>query len=162
MGHENEIRPSGSPGVRFENGTTALYEEVRNGTDDEYYHTIHLHREHKTFRYNLKSKTCTVENLNYPFRRIEIPHNAHFVGDAIIGTNAFASSGVLTTHWHHKNDSPKFEWYGVFTDRSVGCVPVMDHFHDDNIGTMETRFFDVVLGIGDPDIFIPPHECNQN
>jgi len=139
---------------------TALLEEVVNGTDDEYFHTIHLFRERRTYRVNLKSKVCTVENLPHRFHRIEIPHNAHFVGDAIIGTNAFANSGVLTTHWeHHEDKDPKWEWYGVFTDRDVGCVPVMDHYHDETIGTLETRFFDVVLGIGDPDVFVPPSSC---
>jgi len=138
---------------------TATYEEIMNGTDDDYFHSIHLHREHKTYRINLKSKVCTVENLDRPFRRIEIPKDAHFVGEAIVGTNAFADSGVLTTHWHHHSDSPKFEWFGVYTDRDLGCVPVMDHFHDDKVGTVETRFYDVVLGISDPNIFVPPSSC---
>jgi len=138
---------------------TAMIEEVMNGTSDDYFHTIHLHREHVSYYVNLKTKVCTSAHLDRPFRHIQIPRDAHFVGDAIVGTNAFPEAGVLTTHWHHKNTNPKFEWYGVFTDGSVGCVPVLDHFHDDNIGTVETRFFDVVLGIGDPNVFVPPHDC---
>jgi len=139
---------------------TAMIEELRNGTDDDYFHVIRLYRERKTFRYNLKTKVCTVENLNHPFHRIHIPHNATFVGDSIVGTNAFANAGVLTTHWEmHSDVDPKFRWYGVFTDRTIGCVPVMEMYHDDTIGTVHQQFFDVVLGIGDPDIFVPNDSC---
>jgi len=138
---------------------TATYEEIQNATDDDYFHSIHLFREQKTYRINLKTKVCTVGNLQFPFRHIEIPRDAHFVGEAIVGTSAFPDSGVLTTHWHHHSDSPKFEWYGVYTDRDLGCVPVMDHFHDDQRGTVETRFYDVVLGIADPNIFVVPSSC---
>jgi len=141
------------------NERTATIEEVRNGTDDEFFHTIRLHREHAAYYINLKSKVCTSERLDRPFRRIEIPRDAHFRGEAIVGTNAFPDAGVLTTHWEHHNKSPKWEWYGVYTDGDIGCVPVLDHYHDDQIGSVETRFFDVVLGIGDPNVFIPPSHC---
>jgi hypothetical protein len=138
---------------------TAMREEIDNSTETDYFHTIHLHREHRSYYINLKTHVCTSAHLDRPFRRIEIPRDAHFVGDAIVGTNAFPNAGVLTTHWHHSNKSPAWEWYGVFTDGGVGCVPVLDHFHDSNIGTVETRFFDVVLGISDPDVFVPPSSC---
>jgi len=132
---------------------------VRNGTDDEAFHVIHLFRERRTFRYNLKSKVCTTEELKHRFHRIEIPNNATFVGDAIIGTNAFNNAGLLTTHWHHHNKEQHFQWYGVFTDRDIGCVPVSDEFHDEAVGRVYTQFFDVVLGIADPNIFIPNSSC---
>ncbi len=130
---------------------------------------------------------------------------AHFIGEAIVGTNAFDNAGVLTTHWEHHNDTEKStlhhvlpiraavgcfsdggadrisslsggfnggcvyhggcdpggaaHWFGVFTDRDIGCLPVSDHFHDERIGTVQTDFFDIVLGIGDPNIFIPDPSC---
>jgi len=138
---------------------TSLFEEVENGTDKEYLHTIHLFRERRAYDYNLKTKVCTVHDIHHRFHRIEIPHNAHFVGEAIVGTNAFENAGVLTTHWEHHNDTEKWSWFGAFTDRAVGCVPVMDHFHDETIGTVHTQFFDVVLGISDPNVFVPDSSC---
>jgi len=140
---------------------TSLVEEIMNDTSREYFHTIHLFRERKAYDYNLKTKVCTVHDVQYPFHPMHIPHNAHFIGDAIVGTNAFDGAGILTTHWHHKNDTEKSEWFGVFTDRSIGCIPVMDHFHNEHIGTVRTEFFNVVLGISDPDIFIPNPACFQ-
>jgi len=141
------------------NERTSIFEEVDNSTDREFFHVINLFRERRTFRFNLKTKVCTVEELKHRFHRIEIPHNATFIGDSIIGTNAFDNAGLLTTHWHHHNKQEKWEWYGVYTDRDIGCVPVADEFHDENVGRVTTQFFDVVLGIGDPNIFIPNSSC---
>jgi hypothetical protein len=138
---------------------TSIFEEVMNGTSDNAYHEIHLFRERRRYRIDLKTKVCTVEHSDERFRPWHIPRDAHFVGDAYIGTNAFQHSGVLTTHWEHHNKTEHTRWYGVFTDRDVGCVPVMDYFHDERIGTVHTSFFDVVLGISDPNQFIPPHDC---
>jgi len=138
---------------------TALLEEVFNGTDHEPFHTIHLFRERVTFRYNLKTKVCTREELKHRFHRIEIPRNASFVGDAIIGTNAFENSGLSTTHWAHENKDEHWSWYGVFTPREIGCVPISDEFHDHNVGRVFTHFFDVVLGTSDPNIFVPNSSC---
>jgi len=140
---------------------TSLFEEVRNGTDDEAFHVIALHREHKGFRFNLKTKVCQTFDIHHRFHRIEIPHEAHFVGDAILGTNAFENSGLLTTHWEHRNKTEQTEWYGVFTDRDIGCVPVSDDFMDPAIGHVTTQWFDVVLGISDPNQFIPESSCQR-
>jgi hypothetical protein len=38
-------------------------------------------------------------------------------------------------------------------------VPVSDEFHDEQVGRVFTNFFDVVLGISDPNIFVPDHSC---
>jgi len=138
---------------------TALVEEVMNGTDVEYYHDIHLYRERRMYQINLKTKVCTVRDIPYRFHRWDIPRDAHFVGEAIIGTNAFDNSGLLTTHWEHRNETEHTHWFGGFTERHVGCVPIFDHFHDETIGTVHTDFYDVVLGISDPDVFIPPESC---
>jgi len=141
------------------NERIAIFDEVRNGTSDNFYHDIHLFRERRRYRIDLKAKTCTTEHSEQRFRPWHIPREAEFVGEAYVGTNAFMNSGVLTTHWNHQNKTEKTDWYGVFTDRDIGCVPVMDMFHDPNIGTVHTQFFDVVLGIGDPNIFVPPSIC---
>jgi hypothetical protein len=137
----------------------ALVEAVMNGTNQNYYHEIHLFRERRRYRIDLKSKVCTVEHSDMRFRPFHIPHNSSFVGEAYVGTNAFPDAGVLTTHWEMHNKQEHWHWFGSFTGREVGCVPVMDHFHDEKVGGVTTQFFDVVLGIGDPNIFVPPSSC---
>jgi len=159
MDHKEQFYRRGHFAYDSRGERTSLFEEVMNGTDDEYFHTIHLFRERTTYRFNLKTKTCTKENLNHRFHRIEIPRDAHFVGDAIIGTNAFMNSGLDTTHWFHENKTEKWSWYGVYTERDAGCVPINDDFHDENIGHVSTNFYDVVLGISDPNVFVPDSAC---
>jgi len=139
----------------------AEVEEVVNGTTKLHLHTIHLFRERKLYVMDLDAKTCTVRDEFRRFHHLRIPRDAHFIGEAIVGTNAFDNAGVLTTHWEHHNDTEKTHWFGVFTDRDVGCLPVMDHFHDEAIGTVHTDFFDIVLGISDPNIFVPDQSCQN-
>jgi len=143
------------------NERSALIEEVMNDTSRDYFHTIQLFREHKAYDLNLKTRVCTTRDIHHHFHPLHIPREAHFIGEAIVGTNAFDGAGVLTTHWHHHNDTEKTEWFGVYTDRDIGCLPVSDHFSDPQIGTVRTDFFDIVLGISDPNVFVPPHECDQ-
>jgi len=137
----------------------SLFEEVRNNTDQEFYHDIHLFRERRMYRYNLKTKQCSVHHSDERFRPFHIPLESHFRGEAIVGTNAFPTAGVLTTHWEMHNKTEHWRWFGAFTARDAGCVPVMDHFHNEQIGGVTTHFYDVVLGIADPNIFIPNHAC---
>jgi len=143
------------------NERTALIEEIDNSTTRDFFHTIHVFRERRAYYINLKTKNCEERHEDVHFRPWHIPHEAHFRGDAIVGTNAFPESGVLTTHWEHHNDTDHSHWFGVFTDGAVGCVPVSDHFYDPNVGPIETQFFDVVLGIGDPNVFVPPNGCKH-
>jgi len=138
---------------------TSFYEHVENGTDHEHFHVIHLFRERRVYRLNLRTKVCTLEHSDAHFRPIGIRREAHFVGEAYIGTNAFENSGLLTTHWDHRNKTEHMEWYGVFTDREVGCVPVSDDYTDDTVGHVQTHFFDVALGISDPNVFVPDSSC---
>ena len=138
-----------------------MFEAERNGTTDDVFHTIHLFRDRVTYRYNVHTKVCTKTALHHNFHRIEIPRDAQFAGDAILGTNAFLNSGLATTHWFHENKQEKWSWYGVFTPRDIGCVPVSDDFTDATVGHVTTQFFDVALGISDPAIFEPNAACRH-
>jgi len=141
------------------NERTSLFEDEHNGTDHEFYHTIELFRERKAFRFNLKTKVCTVQEIKHRFHRIEVPRNASFVGEAIIGTNAFENSGMLPPTWAPTHYATPWAWFGVSPPRAAGCVPIQDDFHDHNVGRVQTNFFDVVLGISDPNVFIPESSC---
>jgi hypothetical protein len=161
MDHKEKFFRRGHYAYDSREERTSIFEEVRNGTDDEAFHVITLHREHRLFRFNLKTKVCTTQEIHHRFHRIEIPRDAHFVGEAYLGTNAFENSGLLTTHWEHHNKTEQTEFYGVYTDRDIGCVPISDDFSDPNIGHITTQFFDVVLGISDPNQFIPESSCQR-
>lgn len=51
-------------------------------------------------------------------------------------------------------------WLGQFT--LEGCIPVREVIANGNINqSVTTTFYDVTLGIGNPNIFIPPPECQE-
>jgi hypothetical protein len=138
---------------------TSLFEAEHNGTTDDFFHVIELFRERKAYRFNLKTKVCTVSEIKHHFHPIGIPRNASYEGQAIIGTNAFENSGLATNHWFHENKAEGWSWYGVYTPREIGCIPISDDFMDQNVGRVHTEFYDVVLGISDPNVFIPDSSC---
>ena len=49
------------------------------------------------------------------------------------------------------------DWDAAVT--SKGCIPVNENFFDKRVGFINRQFFDVVLGISDPNVFIPPATC---
>lgn len=40
-----------------------------------------------------------------------------------------------------------------------GCLPVADTSVDPKFGMSHSSFYDVIGGITDPDVFIPPRQC---
>jgi len=138
---------------------TSAFEEVRNSSGNTFFHRIHLYREKKGYWINLKTGTCSVESITWPFHRIEVPENATFVDQFEIGTDAVPGAGVLVNVWEDKVTDPKARWFGTFTARE--CLPVNENFHSSQTGFIHTSFFDFVLGISDPNVFIPPSQCQS-
>ncbi|KAI8486651.1 Mammalian ependymin- protein 1 [Branchiostoma belcheri] len=135
-------------------------EEVdESRTDKEYYDILYLHNTMpgKEYRFNLRTKQCETRELNYPFRPIEIPMNANHFGDFTVGTKGAPHEGVVVSMWGERNQQEGTDWVGVFT--YTGCVPVNDMFYSNRTGRVTTEFFDVTLGLSNPDVFIPPREC---
>jgi len=142
-----------------ENQRIAHVDEVdTHHKDREFFHEIVLFHEKTRYLINLKKKECKKESISFPFRRFGVPVNASFVGEATIGTEALSNAGVLTNLWEEENKDEGRFWFGSFTHN--GCIPVHDHFRDKTHGLMQSSFFDVVLGISNPNVFVPPKECN--
>ncbi|XP_033127892.1 mammalian ependymin-related protein 1-like isoform X3 [Anneissia japonica] len=127
-----------------------------NGDKRDYYDVLYLHNVGKEYRYNLKTKTCEVraisQNRFYP---IGIPNNATFYGEANIGTKGFPGEGVLVQEWGGATERGRY--IGVWT--LTGCLPVREGYYSNQTGFINTEFFDITLGISDPNVFIPPQEC---
>jgi hypothetical protein len=158
----NQIDPSKQWEVRAhyayddDNRRISVLEEVSEG-NDESFHVIDLFKEKKRYVVSLKTKKCKVEDLDHEWRRFGVPPNAKFRGEAQIGTDAFQDGGVLVNMWHD-HDENHF-WFGTFT--AHGCIPVDDGFRGNNTGFIHTNFYDVSLGISDPNIFFPPSQCKH-
>jgi hypothetical protein len=141
----------------FVNERTSAFEEVRNASGRDFFHRIHLYREKKGYWINLKNGQCSVETITWPFHRIEVPENATFVDQFEIGTDAVPNAGVLCNAWEDKMSHAR--WFGTFTARD--CLPVDENFRSQETGFIHNAFYDVVLGISDPNIFIPPSQCTS-
>jgi len=138
---------------------TSFLEEIEeSGHRREYYHRIHLYKTKMSYRINLRNKTCTVIPIDYSFRVIGVPQNATFRYSAYVGSDAIWGSGVLVNLW--EEHFPHGQWSGSFTD--FDCLIYEDNFFNHStIGYLQTTFFDIEIGINDPDVFHIPSECTS-
>jgi Ependymin len=139
------------------NERIATIDEIfADGQNRTFYHTILNHPAKKMYLIDITKKTCETRTIDFPWRQYGIPANATFFGDFEIGSDAVPGAGVQIQRWgEHRDD--RF-WEGTFT--SIGCLPVHDIFFDKRVGVVHTDFFDLVLGISDPNVFVPPPFCN--
>ncbi|NP_001164689.1 ependymin-like protein precursor [Saccoglossus kowalevskii] len=131
-------------------------EEVNLNDKKEFYSSLFLHKERKEYNLNLKTGKCTSKELTRPFHYIGIPENATFYGETIIGSLSAPGEGVTVQLWGGTT-SEGSRYAGTWTVR--GCIPVHDSYFSEHTGFISTSFFDVVAGIHDPEVFIPPKEC---
>jgi len=135
---------------------TSMYEEV-DATKREHFHHITLYKEKKSYHINLKTKECKSETITWKFHKLGVPANATFDRQAIIGTDAVGGAGVLVNQW--RDDQSDDFWMGTFTDKE--CLMVTEGFFSNKTGFVHTSVYDITLGISDPNVFIPPSECDK-
>ncbi|KAI3382270.1 hypothetical protein SNEBB_011452 [Seison nebaliae] len=132
-------------------------EEVNIKKQKNYYDIIRLHNEDVEYVFNLVSKQCEKRQITKPWRDWGIPKNASSFGEAYIGSSSKGKDGVLITIWGGKTKEG-ISYFGEWTYDD--CIPV--HMFAEKKATGEqdvVSFFDVTLGIQNPNVFIPPKEC---
>jgi hypothetical protein len=131
------------------------------GQSSEKLHIIALYKEDLIYTINLETETCAVQKLGRTFIPIQVPVNATFVGDTILGTSDLnLGDGVEVETWQGKFTDPNGFYQVVVTRR--GCIPLNSLFVSDEIGTVETFFSNIVGGISDPNVFVPPGACTAS
>ncbi|XP_066282340.1 mammalian ependymin-related protein 1-like [Branchiostoma lanceolatum] len=133
-------------------------EEVNLLEEKDFYDVLYIHNTEPgtEYRLNLKTKECEKREMSEPWREFQVPPNATFLGESYIGTGAVPGAGVLTELWAHTFESGD-KYFGVYTVE--GCIPIQEEFFSNRTGLVSTFFFDVVAGVSDPNVFIPPREC---
>jgi hypothetical protein len=107
------------------------------GQSSEKLHIIALYKEDLIYTINLETETCAVQKLGRTFIPIQVPVNATFVGDTILGTSDLnLGDGVEVETWQGKFTDPNGFYQVVVTRR--GCIPLNSLFVSDEIGTVET------------------------
>ena len=138
-----------------------MIEEYVLGTADNYYDIIYLHSQKIQYVYDLKAKTCTKQTIDREWRDFGIPKNATSLGESYIGSSGVANAGLLTTIWQDKFEDDKgneYNYMGVWTYE--GCLPVYLITSSQGGGVdRHVSFYDIIPGIGNPNVFTPRPEC---
>jgi len=137
-----------------------LLDEVEVGTEDDFYDVIALFDLKVEFVYNFKARNCSRRPITREWRDFGIRGNDTSYGEAYIGSSVLPSTGVLVTIWGGNFTTPNnVTGQYISTWTYQGCVPVARTSFSAAFGVSHVSFYDVVLGISDPSVFIPRREC---
>merc|ERR1711990_308104 len=133
------------------NKRSASFDIIQIGAKRSFYHFIAISSENKLYAIEHKdgARTCTVSDLDQPWRPYGVPKNATFVTQSNIGI------GLFVNIWYEQHDG--YKWEGTFTND--GCIPITVNEVVPGRGFMHMGFFDFVIGNHDPNVYIPPPEC---
>jgi len=95
---------------------------------------------------------CTVTRLplGAAFRIIGVPDNATLAGGYTLGMTLNVN--------YYTDEFWQGGWAGSFT--TTGCLPIAIQMQTARHGYTMQDFYDIVIGITDPSVFIPPSACN--
>lgn len=138
------------------NQRVRILDEVHAGTPGRtFYERIILHRSNVQYTLNLSARppTCTIGKPEMPWRAWKIPENATFVGAFTIGV---LGDGLEANMWSERDAQGR--WIGItVTERH--CVPVsLVEAHNISY-SVSSSYYDVVIGLPNPNVFIPPQFC---
>jgi len=147
------------------------YDETRRRTVEEIHYVpgnqvlwrINLWNSFPPTRYEINvtspsQPNCTKSNLPYPWRPYGIGFNDTFIGAEILGSSAIAGAYVDVQRW------AQF-WNNGSDHQTVtvrGCVPVRRERVDNTTNPpniYQEHWYDVVIGIPNPNAFVPPAYC---
>lgn len=119
-----------------------------------------LFREGVSYEIHHHNKTCVKSALKVPFMPIEVPLDAHFQHQMVLGSSSRPGEGLLVNNWEGTASQTKENYFMTFTE--FGCLPLyLVYFTEKMDVSSMTSFFDLVNGIEDPEAFIPPSFCDS-
>ncbi|XP_031564114.1 mammalian ependymin-related protein 1-like [Actinia tenebrosa] len=146
------------------NERVRIIEEINlSGGKRYFYDFIILYREQRLYRVELSingTGKCVVSEFKESFRPAEIPKDAKFATEAYIGAS-LPEVGVLVNIFYGKEERKGVTVDYVATVTAEGCIPVSSVVYTQKTGAIHSSFFDIVLGIEDPERFVPPSSCEQ-
>lgn len=106
---------------------------------------------------NEKTKDCSKTRLTKEFIPLQVEDGAKWEGDFTIGAPQIKGGSLECTVW--SLETTKSQWTGTFT--RTGCIPVRirQSVSGDDRTFITEDYYDVVAGITDPSVFVPPREC---
>ncbi|KAF4098455.1 ependymin [Onychostoma macrolepis] len=132
----------------------------KEGNQTFYVDRLLLFREGVSYEIHYHNQTCIKSALKDPFRHIGVPHDAHFLNQMVLGSSSLPGQGLLVNNWNGTVEETQERYLLTFT--ALGCVPLytLDFTQKGELSIM-TSFFDLVEGVEDPNVFIPPSFCDS-
>ena len=157
---------------------TRILQKTKVGQTETYYDIITLYRAKLVFFTDVKSGHCSYYSFDQPWYDFGIQPDAVSLGEAYIGSSMLSDANLLVTIWFvlfSRSFSPEIDcifartgnqtiplnetakYIGVWT--YAECLPVSNISFEPNGSINYIRYYDVTLGIDDPNVFIPPQQC---
>ncbi|XP_049576154.1 ependymin-like [Syngnathus scovelli] len=100
--------------------------------------------------------SCKKRRLSTDFIPMQVPDDANWMGQAILGSSSSWGMGVLVNNWY--GDLPGNGTYmSVFTE--TGCIPLTFTSYTPSNGWTLVSTYNWVLGISNPMDLYPPFFC---
>ncbi|KAG9265740.1 ependymin-like [Astyanax mexicanus] len=115
---------------------------------ERFYYEIHYH-----------NKSCVKTPFDAQFNPIQIPHDAHHQAQFVLGSLSAPAEGLLVNSWVGYIPETKANYSMTFTE--FGCIPITILTTDEKKDHFFSSFFDLVVGLENPDVFIPPSFCTS-
>ncbi|KAJ8011419.1 hypothetical protein DPEC_G00058010 [Dallia pectoralis] len=134
-----------------------LQQNKRHAPCQKYFEFIYLFKSEVLFQIEQKTKQCSKIALTQAWDPFDIPMNSTYEDQYFIGG---PGDMIEVQEWSDRKPARKNEaWVGVYTVKD--CYPVQETYTKNSSVTTSTRFFDLQLGISDPEVFTPPSSCQS-
>ncbi|XP_065919767.1 mammalian ependymin-related protein 1-like [Dysidea avara] len=126
-------------------------------TDRNYYDELYLHKEGVGYRLNLKTRECEKFPLTEPWHPTEVPENTTLDGTYYLGSTSVPNNYVEMNFYHGYTDRGYYR--GSWTVRD--CLPFVHSYlmTQPSPSYHRTTHLDITPGLSDPNVFVPPQEC---
>ncbi|KAM9459804.1 mammalian ependymin-related protein 1 [Salvelinus alpinus] len=134
-----------------------LQQNKRHTPCQKYFEFIYLYNSGLLFQIEQKTKQCSKIPLTQAWDPFDIPMNSTYEDQYFIGG---PGDMIEVQEWSDRKPARKNEaWVGVYTVKD--CYPVQETYTRNSSVTTSIRFFDLQLGISDPEVFTPPSSCQS-
>ncbi|XP_026878491.2 ependymin [Electrophorus electricus] len=127
-------------------------------------HSLHvdilmLFRERVYYEINYQNQSCVKMPLSAAFIPIEIPYDAQHNAQFVLGTLSAPGQGLLVNDW--VGFIPEYQAKYSMSVTEFGCIPITFLYHIEKMGHVLSSFYDIVVGIENPEVFVPPAFCGS-
>ncbi|CAL1580684.1 unnamed protein product [Knipowitschia caucasica] len=132
-----------------------LQQHKKHTPCQRYFEFIYLFQSAVLFQIDQKTKECSKLALLQAWDPFDIPDNSTYEDEYTVGG---PGDSMEVQEWSDRKPARQHEsWVGMYTVKD--CYPVQETYTQNASLTTSTRFFDLRLGISDPQVFTPPPTC---